>query len=74
MPSIFVGVSSRNRSIDRCHARGIKVFSDAIGPNESVASYRRAILDGIDLIQTDHPVRVLRAIELIDTSNRPPRD
>jgi glycerophosphoryl diester phosphodiesterase len=60
--------------IDRCHARGIKVFSDAIGPNESVASYRRAILDGIDLIQTDHPVRVLRAIELIDTSNRPPRD
>jgi glycerophosphoryl diester phosphodiesterase len=60
--------------IDRCHARGIKVFSDSIGPNESVASYRRAILDGIDLIQTDHPVRVLRAIELLDTSNRPPRN
>jgi glycerophosphoryl diester phosphodiesterase len=60
--------------IDRCHARGIKVFSDAIGPNESVASYRRAILDGIDLIQTDHPVRVLRAIELLDSSNRPPRN
>jgi glycerophosphoryl diester phosphodiesterase len=60
--------------IDRCHARGIKVFSDAIGPNESVDSYRRAILDGIDLIQTDHPIRVLRAIDLLNTSNRPPHD
>jgi glycerophosphoryl diester phosphodiesterase len=56
--------------IDHCHARHVKVFSDALGPNESVASYRRAILDGIDLIQTDHPVRVLRAIELLDHSNR----
>jgi glycerophosphoryl diester phosphodiesterase len=60
--------------IDRCHARGIKVFSDSIGPNESVASYRRAILDGIDLIQTDHPVRVLRALELLETSKNPPKD
>jgi glycerophosphoryl diester phosphodiesterase len=60
--------------IDRCHARGIKVFSDALGPNESEAHYRRAILDGIDLIQTDHSVRVLRAIELLENSNRPPRN
>jgi glycerophosphoryl diester phosphodiesterase len=60
--------------IDRCHARGIQVFSDAIGLNESVDRYRRAIADGIDLIQTDHPVRVLRAIELIDAANRPTRD
>jgi glycerophosphoryl diester phosphodiesterase len=51
--------------IDRCHARGIKVFSDAIGANETVERYQRAILDGIDLIQTDHPVRVLRAVELL---------
>ncbi len=56
--------------IDRCHARGIKVFSDALGPNETVESYRRAILDGIDLIQTDHPIRVLRAVELIDAEKR----
>ncbi|MDR3634520.1 MAG: glycerophosphodiester phosphodiesterase family protein, partial [Isosphaeraceae bacterium] len=60
--------------IDRCHARGVKVFSDSIGLNESAASYRRAILDGIDLIQTDHPVRVLRTIDLLDSSNRPPRN
>jgi glycerophosphoryl diester phosphodiesterase len=52
--------------IDRCHARGIKVFSDAIGLNESVEKYQRAIRDGLDLIQTDHPVRVLRAIELLE--------
>jgi glycerophosphoryl diester phosphodiesterase len=51
---------------DRCHALGIKVFSDAIGPNESVEKYQRAIRDGLDLIQTDHPVRVLRAIELLE--------
>jgi glycerophosphoryl diester phosphodiesterase len=56
--------------IDRCHALGIKVFSDALGQNESVERYRRAIEDGIDLIQTDHPVRVLRAIELHAASSR----
>jgi glycerophosphoryl diester phosphodiesterase len=52
--------------IDRCHALGIKVFSDAIGPNESVEKYQKAIRDGLDLVQTDHPVRVLRAIELLE--------
>jgi glycerophosphoryl diester phosphodiesterase len=52
--------------IDRCHAKGIKVFSDALGAHEKVEDYQRAIRDGIDLIQTDHPVRVLRAIELLD--------
>jgi glycerophosphoryl diester phosphodiesterase len=60
--------------IERCHARGVKVFSDSIGLNESAASYRRAILDGIDLIQTDHPIRVLRTIELLDGSNRTARN
>jgi glycerophosphoryl diester phosphodiesterase len=49
--------------IDRCHARGVKVFSDALGAHETIEDYRRAILDGIDLIQSDHPLRVLRAIE-----------
>ncbi|MHC5540211.1 glycerophosphodiester phosphodiesterase [Singulisphaera rosea] len=53
--------------IDHCHAKGIKVFSDALGLNESVESYRIAIHDGIDVIQTDYPVRVLRALELIES-------
>ncbi len=52
--------------IDRCHALGIKVYSDAIGANESVEAYQRAVRDGLDLIQTDHPVRVLRALELLE--------
>jgi glycerophosphoryl diester phosphodiesterase len=52
--------------IERCHDLGIKVFSDSIGAHESVAHYQQAIRDGIDLIQTDHPVRVLRALELLE--------
>ncbi len=52
--------------IDRCHAKGIKVFSDALGSHERVEDYQRAIRQGIDLIQTDQPLRVLRAIELLD--------
>jgi glycerophosphoryl diester phosphodiesterase len=52
--------------IDRCHALGIKVFSDALGAHESVEQYQQAIRDGIDLIQTDHPLRVVRALELFD--------
>ena len=50
--------------IDRCHAAGIQVFSDALGPHETLDDYRQAIRWGIDVIQTDHPLKVLRAIEL----------
>jgi glycerophosphoryl diester phosphodiesterase len=58
--------------IDRCHTLGIKVFSDALGAHESVEHYQRAVRDGIDVIQTDHPLRVLRAVELLD--HRPRQD
>jgi glycerophosphoryl diester phosphodiesterase len=51
--------------IERCHARGIKVYSDALGANESIERYQQAVRDGIDVIQTDHPLRVLRALELL---------
>ncbi|MGO9463645.1 MAG: glycerophosphodiester phosphodiesterase [Isosphaeraceae bacterium] len=51
--------------IDRCHAAGILVFSDALGSHETPQQYARAIRDGIDLIQTDHPVRVLQTLELL---------
>ncbi|VTR91272.1 glycerophosphoryl diester phosphodiesterase : Glycerophosphoryl diester phosphodiesterase OS=Singulisphaera acidiphila (strain ATCC BAA-1392 / DSM 18658 / VKM B-2454 / MOB10) GN=Sinac_4751 PE=4 SV=1: GDPD: GDPD [Gemmata massiliana] len=50
--------------IAACHEKGIKVFSDALGLNESVKQYRAAMSWGIDTIQTDHPLRVLRAVEL----------
>jgi glycerophosphoryl diester phosphodiesterase len=50
--------------IAQCHAAGIKVFSDALGDHERVEDYLQAIRWGIDVIQTDHPLRVFRAIEL----------
>jgi glycerophosphoryl diester phosphodiesterase len=50
--------------IARCHALGILVFSDALGEHETVKDYLQAMDWGIDLIQTDHPMRLLRAIEL----------
>jgi len=50
--------------IARCHVLGIRVFSDALGQHERIEEYQKAMDWGIDLIQTDHPLRVLRAIEL----------
>lgn len=51
--------------IDKAHKAGIQVFSDAMGFSEKVEQYQVAIRWGIDVIQTDHPLRVLRAIELM---------
>jgi glycerophosphoryl diester phosphodiesterase len=42
------------------------VFSDEQRSHEKIEDYQRAIRDGIDLIQTDQPLRVLRAIERLD--------
>lgn len=53
-----------NETIANCHEKGILVFSDALGRNESVEQYRKAMSWGLDMIQTDHPARVLRAVEL----------
>ena len=50
--------------IARCHAAGVKVFSDSLGDHERIKDYLQAMEWGIDLIQTDHPLRVMRAIEL----------
>jgi len=58
--------------IARCHALGIQVFSDALGAHEDVQDYQRAMDWGIDLIQTDHPLRLLRAIELRSTQTPGP--
>lgn len=52
--------------IARCHALGIQVFSDALGQHERVEDYLQAMDWGIDLIQTDHPLRLMRAIEVWD--------
>lgn len=50
--------------IDHCHAAGIQVFADAPFFVD-VKGYQRAIEWGIDVIQTDHPLRVWRAMELL---------
>jgi glycerophosphoryl diester phosphodiesterase len=50
--------------IARCHSLGIQVFSDALGAHERVEDYSQAIDWGIDVIQTDHPLRLMRAVEL----------
>lgn len=50
--------------IDHCHQAGIKVFSDALGPNERTEAYLQAMQWGIDLIQTDQPLRLIRAFEI----------
>lgn len=50
--------------IARCHAAGVKVFSDALGDHERIDDYLQAMDWGIDVIQTDHPLRVLRAMEI----------
>ncbi|MGH9676361.1 MAG: glycerophosphodiester phosphodiesterase, partial [Candidatus Acidiferrum sp.] len=50
--------------IAHCHERGIKVFSDALGSHEKAAEYTKAMDWGIDVIQTDHPIRLMRAMEL----------
>lgn len=56
--------------IARCHAQGILVFSDALGAHETIENYQKAMDWGIDLIQTDHPVRLMRAIELWENKMR----
>jgi glycerophosphoryl diester phosphodiesterase len=65
------GILSREL-IARCHALGIKVFSDALGEHERVEDYLQAMAWGIDLIQTDHPLRVMRAIELVSARHAAP--
>jgi glycerophosphoryl diester phosphodiesterase len=55
--------------IAKAHKAGIQVFSDAMGANEKVERYQQAMGWGIDVIQTDHPLRVLRAIELFKQGN-----
>jgi glycerophosphoryl diester phosphodiesterase len=63
--------------IARCHDAGIAVFSD-VPSDKTVEDYMQAIRWGIDVIQTDHPLRLVRAVELLTappaaTQTRPAR-
>jgi glycerophosphoryl diester phosphodiesterase len=56
--------------IEKSHRAGIKVFSDSLAAqHEKVEEYLKAMRWGIDVIQTNHPLRVLRAIELFKQQN-----
>lgn len=50
--------------IAHCHNKGVKVFSDAMGGHETIGDFRQAMEWGIDCIQTDELLILLRAIEL----------
>lgn len=50
--------------IQSCHARGIRVFSDAMGGHENIPDFLEAIRWGIDCIQTDEPLLLLRAVQI----------
>ena len=50
--------------IRKCHDRGIKVFSDAMDGHDQINDYLQAMDWGIDVIQTDFPLRVIRAVEI----------
>lgn len=41
-------------TVSFCHAKGIKVFSDLLGEDDTAAAYRKAIQLEVDLIQTDN--------------------
>ncbi len=58
--------------VKRAHGLEIQVFSDALGGNETIDRYREVVRAGLDVIQTDHPLRVLRALELeVTPAERP---
>jgi glycerophosphoryl diester phosphodiesterase len=50
--------------IHQCHDRGVRVFADAMGETDRAESHLQAIEWGIDLIQTDRPTQLYRAVEL----------
>lgn len=62
--------SLSREAVAKCHEMGVLVFSDALGINETIEQYQKAIDWGVDLIQTDHPARVLRAVELYFLNKR----
>jgi len=54
--------------IDHCHAAGVQVFSDA-PYGVTVEAFEQAIGWGIDLVQTDYPLRVWQAMERTAAKN-----
>lgn len=49
--------------VDQCHALGVKVYVDNLGPNDNPDGFRKAIEMGVDGIQTDHPDQLLQYLK-----------
>lgn len=56
--------------IARCHAAGALVFSDSVGRHDNAADMLQAMEQGIDLIQTDQPMRFWRAVEMFEAKEK----
>jgi len=47
-----------------CHQRGIKAFTNTPGDARPTAEYLAKMKTGVDIIQTDHPLLLIRAVQL----------
>lgn len=45
--------------VDQCHALGVKVYVDNLGPNDNLPGFKKAIEMGVDGIQTDYPDQLI---------------
>lgn len=48
--------------VQEIHQKGIKVFTDVLGPFDQITNYQKALTLGIDLIQTDKPKLVQKTL------------
>ena len=48
--------------VQEIHTRGIKIFTDVLGPFDQQANYQKALSLGLDLIQTDKPRLVQKTL------------
>jgi glycerophosphoryl diester phosphodiesterase len=55
-------LSLTSEMIKEIHAQGILVFTDLLGPLDTDIHYKKANTLGVDLIQTDKPDLVLKAL------------
>ena len=55
-------LSLTSEMVAEIHAKGIRVFTDLLGPLDKEVNYTKAALMGVDLIQTDKPALVLKTL------------
>jgi len=48
--------------VQEIHQKGIKIFTDVLGPFDQIPNYQKALSLGIDLIQTDRPTLVQKTL------------